>query len=239
MQHFIIVANGQFLVREIIQEAMRGKIIIALDGAADRLLKLGMLPHIIVGDFDSINKNTWGIREQHEPHIGTHGVKIIPSQDQNFTDLTKAIRYCDIQGAASITLVCATGQRLDHHESAVRALRAEYKKERPMMLHTEQQSLRFAKNETVFLQGRVGDKCGIVAFPAGSFSSQGLEYDVDHFALNFGFTESTCNALREPKASVQIQGEALLIMPPLLKAQRAFMQNTEVERLQLQLRDTQ
>jgi len=237
MTHFIIVANGQFQVREIIDEAIQDKIIIALDGAADRLARLSILPHIIVGDFDSIDKKAWAILETDEPHTGRDGVLIVPWKDQNLTDLTKAIRYCDAQQAASITLVCATGNRSDHHEGTVRALRAEYKKERPILLHTEQQTLRFAKDETAYLHGEIGDKCGIVALPAGSFSSQGLEYDVNNFVLEFGFAESTCNALRTQQAVVQVQGEALLIMPPMLRAQRYYMQKTEVERLQLQLRD--
>ncbi len=237
MKHYIIIANGQFLIREIIEEAIQDKIILALDGAADRLARLGILPHIILGDFDSINKQAWGIMEGDEPHTGTHGTHIIPSKDQNFTDLTKGIRYCDTQATASITLMCATGNRLDHHEGSVRALRAEYKKHRPIFLHTEQQTLRFAKDETICMRGEIGDKCGIVAAPAGTFSSTGLEYDVENFVLQFGYAESTCNALRAPQATVRVQGEALLIMPPVLNTQRDFMRKSEAERLRLQLRD--
>ena len=142
-------------------------------------------------------------------------------EDQNTTDLVKAIRYCDTQGAASITIVCATGGRMDHHEAALRALRTEYKAERPILIHTELQTLRFAKNETVTFEGQIGDKCGVLAYPQGMFSSQGLEYDVENFVLDFGFSESTCNSMRKPKATVSVTGEALLVMPGQLKGQRS------------------
>ncbi len=221
--HFIIVANGCFSVKEIIVEAVQDKIIVALDGAADKLARLGILPTIILGDFDS--------------YTGNIDATIVPKKNQNLTDLVKAIHYCDAQDALSITLICALGGRLDHHEAAMRSLRSEYKKARPMLLHSEQQTLRFAKDENVVLQGEIGDKCGIFAFPAGRFSSHGLLYDVQNYELNMGFSESVANTLRSPPATLSIAGEALIIMPPQLSSQRDYMNKTEVERLEMLLRD--
>ena len=56
MPDYAIIANGNFLVEEILVEAVKGKIIIALDGAADKLARLGLNPHLILGDFDSISE---------------------------------------------------------------------------------------------------------------------------------------------------------------------------------------
>jgi thiamine pyrophosphokinase len=246
-KHFIIVANGNFLVKEIITEAIQDKIIIALDAASDKLARMGIMPDIILGDFDNEDKthaHRWGIhttfqdlRDEDQPYQGNHGVTLVPGKNQNLTDLTKAIHYCDANGAESITLICALGGRMDHHEAALRSLRTEYKKNRPILLHTEQQTLRFAKNEAVQLSGEIGDKCGIFAFPSGSFSSQGLVYEVENYPLQFGFSESVGNSLKATHAAVTITGEALLIMPPQLAVQRAFLQKNERERLEMLLRD--
>jgi thiamine pyrophosphokinase len=248
MKHYIIIANGDFLAKDILLEAIQNKVIVALDGAADKLLHLGILPHILLGDFDthSISDPTyWGIQKtfadlnDHEaPYQGNHGVTLVPCKNQNLTDLNKAIHYCDQLGANSISIVCATGGRLDHHEAALRALRAEYRKDRLILLHTEQQTLRFAKNETISMSGEKGDKCGILAFPQGAFSSTGLEYDVVHYPLNFAFSESIANSLKMSTATLIISGEALLIMPPQLTSQRLFMQKTRRERLELLLRES-
>ena len=119
----------------------------------------------------------------------------------------------------------------------MRALRTEYKKERIILLHTEQQTLRYAKNEEVTFQGKIGDRCGIIAFPKGSFSSQGLRYDVTQMLLEFGFSDSTSNYLAQPRVLVAISGEALIVMPPQLSSQRDFMSKTEIERLEMLLRD--
>lgn len=246
MQNFILIANGVFLVKEIIEEAIQGKTIVALDGAVNKLTRLGIVPHVILGDFDSAHEMAthWGIKktfadltEEDQAYPGNHGVTIVPSKNQLFTDLTKAIHYCDAQNATSITIICATGGRLDHHESVIRSLRSQYKKNRPIILHTEQQTVMYAKDEQAIFKGEVGDKCGVLAFPKGKMSSLGLEYDVDQFELDFGYSENTSNSLKQPSATVSIEGEALLVMPPQLASQRVFMRLNEIERLQRQLRD--
>ena len=239
---FIIVANGDFLVKEIIQEAITNKVIIALDGAAKKCRCLHIKPHIILGDFDSLSsadKRIWGIHEklQAHPYPGLENTLIVPADNQDRTDLVKAIQYCDSQHAKRITIICASGGQLDHHEGAMRALRTEYRKDRPILLHTEQQTLCVAKNEAMTIQGNIGDRCGVIAFPHGAFSSQGLEYDVTDKVLEFGFSDSTCNALKQPRALITVSGEALIVMPPQLQSQRDFMNRSEVERLEMRLRD--
>ena len=111
------------------------------------------------------------------------------------------------------------------------SLRTQYKQDRPIFLHTEQQTLRYAKDETVVLTGKPGDKCGFIATYTGTISSKGLEYECK------AHSESVCNALVASSAEIEIKGGALVIAPPQLAAQRSFMKKTEEERLELLLRD--
>lgn len=247
MKEYLIVADGNFQVKEIILEAAQNKIIVALDAAADRLNRIGILPHIILGDFDSDSKSHtayWGIRETFMdmnedalPYTGRHGVTIVPRKNQNLTDLVKAIHYCDEQHADRITMICATGGRLDHHEAALRSLRSEYRKDRALILHTEQQTIGYACNETCIIKGESGDNCAILAFPDGRLTTRGLVYDVTDYKLEFGFSESYANSLKDRQATASITGEALLMHPPQLKSQRIFMALSETEQLQCLLRD--
>lgn len=229
---YLIVANGPFLPREILIEAALNRKIIALDGAATQLAKLGIKPHVILGDFDSIDdegKKLWGITatfseitNESKPYPGKNGVTIVPSKDQNLTDLTKAIRYCDQQGAKSIDIVCAVGtDRMDFTIGNIRTLRGEYRKERIIRLHTDTQTLIFVADNKTFIEGDIGDYCGIVSFPSASFTSQGLEYNGTNYLLKFGFTDSICNRLQQTRAEIIIQGEALIIHPGQLKSQKS------------------
>jgi thiamine pyrophosphokinase len=64
---------------------------IAVDGGSNRWLKfckdnnLDLLPDLITGDFDSIDKETLGLYQK-------AGVTIMPTPDQDATDFTKASR---------------------------------------------------------------------------------------------------------------------------------------------------
>lgn len=230
---FLIVANGPFLPQSIIHELAEGRTVVALDGACNKLAKIGILPQVILGDFDSINAHEallWGIKELHDeitetsqPYYGNHGIMIVPQKDQNYTDLEKAIKYCDLQGAISIDIICALGGRVDQTLSNLRVLRSLYKKDRSIHLHSETQTMIFACNESVEIHGKVGDYCGIVAFPEGSFTSQGLRYNGNAYQLRFGYSESTSNQLADSIAYVEVQGETLIIHPGRLKSQRAMM----------------
>jgi thiamine pyrophosphokinase len=246
-QDYIIVADGNFLVREIVNEAVKNRIIVALDAAADKLARIGITPHILLGDFDSDSETHaqyWGIHktfaelsDNETPYTGNFGVTIVPRKNQDLTDLVKAIHYCDEQHAGSITIICALGGRLDHQETALRSLRTQYKTDRQLLLHTEQQTICFARDEQIIIKGIPGDKCGILAYPEGMITTEGLEYDVDNYALTFGFSESIANSLKSSSAAITVSGEALLVMPPLLQSQREFMRKSEAEKLEMQLRD--
>lgn len=236
MKSFVIVANGPFLDPEIIREAIQNRCVIALDGAADKLLAINIKPNIILGDFDSIHPQTqvyWGIMqtcltmpEHAPPYTGHHDVLIVPAKDQSQTDLVKAIRYCDQQQAQDISIICATGGREDHHEASKLALQSEYRVNRPIVLHGEQQTLCWVENKTILLNGHIGDYCGFVAQGSGHGSSQGLVYACDRTPI------SLCNRLSHTQAEITIQGAALVIMPPQLVAQRKLLQVAETTLLQ-------
>ena len=229
---FLIVGNGPFLASDIIQEAAQDTQIIALDGACEKLARMGLMPHVILGDFDSISDEGcqyWGIKEtfhqideNSEAYIGYHEVKIVPAKDQLLTELMKAIRYCDENYAISIDLVCVTGGRTDQTISNFRVLRSMYKKDRPIFLHSERETITFAKNEQVFIRGNIGDYCGLFAFPAGNFFSRGLKYNGDHYPLDFAYSESASNQLADTIAYVDIEGEALIISPGQLASQQHY-----------------
>jgi thiamine pyrophosphokinase len=222
MSAYVIIANGDFLEKNLIQKICQNKIIIALDGAAQKLQALDLKPHVILGDFDSLDRATqkfWGITKnfaeldnQAKPYLGNDDVMIVPSLDQSLTDLVKAIRYCNTNHVSEISIICALGGRLDHEEVNKRALRLEYNPSRPITLYSATQLLRFIRNETVHIAGKVGEKIGIFGFPNARFSSKGLQYDSTNTLLDFGY-DSACNALKQPEASITIDGDALLILP--------------------------
>jgi thiamine pyrophosphokinase len=98
---------GAALLREALGYAPR---LVAADGGADRLLRLGHVPEIAIGDFDSISA---AARET----LGADRLHHIPEQDT--TDFDKALRSVT---APFVLGLGFTGARIDHGLAVLNAL---------------------------------------------------------------------------------------------------------------------
>ena len=212
---YLIIANGHKDLTEEITALMENRVTIAVDGAADFFLGLEHKPDIILGDFDSIqNNHQWGIQPSIlGPHEGYFGTTIIPAPDQTFTDLEKAIQYCDISGAEQIVIIHAFGGRLDHTLGNTRLLKKYYRKQRSIQLLSQQEIIEFFHNEDTTIMGKPGDQCALLGFPSGLITTNGLRFDVSDYQLSFAEQESICNQLNDEAADIKIQGEILVIKP--------------------------
>lgn len=227
---YLIVANGPFLSKSIIAEAAQEAHIIALDGAANMLVRLGIIPNIILGDFDSF---------QEEEVF--KDIEKITLPDQDFTDFQKALHYAK-QNATSIHVVCATGGRMDHEQAALKALQGEHSSHCPIYLHNECQTITFASNQTIKIMGKNHDHCGIFGMPVASMSVKngGLEYvDQKPYHLLLSQCSSSNRLIGDEGAIVEIMGHALIVNPPMLLAQRAFSAKSRVEQLTELLMESQ
>jgi thiamine pyrophosphokinase len=218
---WVIVADGPFVSSNQISKTIQGRQIMALDGAADHMKAEGIYPHIILGDFDNIKDvDFWGVKETFEqitnfsePYSGNFGVLIVPAKDQDYTDLEKGIIFCDQHEAKSIIILNAVGGRMDHTLGNIGLLRKHYKKERPLYIDTESQRIEFIRDGTTQIFGNIGDHCAVMGYPEAIMTTTGLTYNGQDYPLKLGMQESVCNTLAEPIATVEIQGEALVIHP--------------------------
>ena len=93
-----------------------GAVIIGVDGGAARLLDLGVTPHIVTGDFDSLTPADLS-------DFTVRGAIIVPTPDQNYTDFDKALGYVrETFPGATTRVFGAVGGRLDHTYSVLSAV---------------------------------------------------------------------------------------------------------------------
>ncbi|BEP29461.1 thiamine diphosphokinase [Helicovermis profundi] len=110
----IIVANGvignYLSVSKKISNYMdvKNAFVISVDGGIFHMDKLGLIPNIILGDFDSINDD----ESIFEKYSGADVIRYNSKKD--FTDTELAIRKALDLGAEKLYLVGCTGERLDH-----------------------------------------------------------------------------------------------------------------------------
>lgn len=103
-----IVGAGEFARERF--EPQETDYLIAADGGYAYLMQLGMKPHLVVGDFDSL-----GYEPEHD-HVVRHPVM------KDDTDLALACKMAVEKGFTELHIFGATGGRLDHTLAAMQLL---------------------------------------------------------------------------------------------------------------------
>lgn len=112
-----VVGSGAVDSAKIIMEYSKiSDLIICADGGARYLYRAGIKPHILVGDFDSIEPE---VRDFYRDS----GIEIIKfPAEKDYTDMELALNIAMEKGASRIFIAGATGSRLDHTISNVQLL---------------------------------------------------------------------------------------------------------------------
>ncbi|MBX2991002.1 MAG: thiamine diphosphokinase [Bacteroidetes bacterium] len=102
----LVICNGEPPGRKLVHElARRSNVIVAADGGANVARSLGIRPDVIIGDLDSVTRQT--VR-----YFPAAQLLHVPRQDN--TDLEKALDFLAEIKVRKAIIVAATGKRLDH-----------------------------------------------------------------------------------------------------------------------------
>ena len=98
-----VVLNGQIPSdKSLIQRISSSDYIIAVDGSANQLNKLNILPNVVIGDFDSIES------------FNDSNVELIEANDQSKTDFRKTLEWCIKKNISHISIFGISGKSEDH-----------------------------------------------------------------------------------------------------------------------------
>jgi thiamine pyrophosphokinase len=101
--NILILCNGRAPSDPLLEEALQqADFFIAADGGANIARSLGHRPDVVIGDLDSYQKKE------------ADSFKIIHKPSQYANDLEKALQLAHTKEASSVTVLGATGLRLDH-----------------------------------------------------------------------------------------------------------------------------
>ncbi|MDD3049530.1 MAG: thiamine diphosphokinase [Candidatus Cloacimonetes bacterium] len=109
----LIIANGEHSARlkEMI-EKYPDSILVAVDGGFDQCLENGINPDYLTGDFDSVPKQS----------EFSDNTVIIPTPDQNYTDLEKSLQFIRTINPGTVRILSAVGKRTDHTFNSISLL---------------------------------------------------------------------------------------------------------------------
>jgi thiamine pyrophosphokinase len=205
----VVVAHGDVAPpdREL---AAGAELVIAADGGAFALERWGIIPHVIVGDLDSLGAERAAALEERGATI----VRFPVAKDAS--DLELAMRYAIEHGADDILLLgILGGARIDHALVNVTLLAdPAYRAVGVRAVYDDTQLRAVHSGESLALRGPVGSTVTLVPVhgDARGVTTQGLRYPLTSGALPFGTSLGLSNVVATLPARVSVDQGALLVI---------------------------
>ena len=98
-----VILNGQMPTDyAIINQITNSDYIIAVDGSANKLFDLEIIPDVIIGDLDSLQ------------NINNKNIELVKTPNQNKTDFRKTLEWCIEKNILNISIFGISGESEDH-----------------------------------------------------------------------------------------------------------------------------
>jgi thiamine pyrophosphokinase len=199
-QRAIIFANGPLPdLAAARRTLMAGDRLIAADGGLRHLRALGLTPHLLVGDLDSVTPAEVAAAQAAGAQIERHPAR------KDETDLELALRRACADGAQDVLIFGALGGRWDQTLANLLLLaHPAYRAVRLRLLDGAQQ-IYLVRGQAV-IEGQPGDTVSLVALSddAHGVTTIGLEYPLTGGTLPFGGTLGISNVLLGAEATVTV-----------------------------------
>lgn len=204
----IIIANGDLEYTSDICRLIRdAQLIISADGGARHLRVLNILPHILIGDFDSISPADKQFFKKKQ-------IKTLafPSR-KNHTDSELCVSWALENNATDITLLGVTGTRLDHTLSNIFLLKTLSQQNIPARIINKNNEIHIVTS-FLELKGQPKDFLSIIPVTekATGITLKGLEYPLVNATLEMGSCLGISNSFTGRVASVSIREGVLIVI---------------------------
>ncbi len=98
-----VILNGQMPTDDtIINQITNSDYIIAVDGSANKLFDIEIIPDVIIGDLDSLQNNN------------NKNIELVKTPNQNKTDFRKTLEWCIEKNILNISIFGISGESEDH-----------------------------------------------------------------------------------------------------------------------------
>lgn len=194
----LLIAAGNPPEKDLIKEtASKVDIVVCADGGLKYTLDSGIVPDIVMGDFDSLPEEYFGkINSEVE-------VKKFPPE-KDFTDTEIALKKMIDRGCTDITILGAIGTRMDHVLGNFFTLIEVHKEGatgRILDSHNEVEYLTLGKAKV----NKGGFKyISIIPLEETMVSTKGFKYEVKALTIKPGMTIGISNELLDEEGEIEI-----------------------------------
>lgn len=203
----LILTNGEYGDYGFCKKAKTYDRIICADGGMRHAKKLGLVPDLILGDFDSGSEEDLAFFKEQGVMIETFNA------EKDETDTELAVRRALEMGATELTLYGGIGSRLDHTLANVHLLyKLLTKSVKGKIVHP--QNTVYLINSSFEIKGNPGDLISLIPFAgdAKGVSTKKLAYPLYRATLTVGSTLGVSNYMLSDSAKVSVEEGMLLVI---------------------------
>jgi thiamine pyrophosphokinase len=208
MKRALILANGYPPSKRLFRKYLASADwFICADGGANIAVRFGCAPNLIIGDFDSVRKETLRVFSN---------VEIKKLKDQNSTDLEKALTASIRKKCTEIVVLGATGGRLDHAIGNLSALAKFSRKTTIKFIDDTGEYIPVGHTLEITLP--VGTSISLLPLSrCNGIVTRGLKWNLNNESLQFGIRESTSNSVVSSQVTIKVRSGYLIafVMNPL------------------------
>lgn len=206
-QGLTLVGGAPVPRRDLTLALRRAPGIVAVDGGADAVLRAGLRPRAVIGDFDSISPAARAALDPATLH---------PLAEQETTDFDKALRSV---AAPFVLGVGFQGARIDHGLAVLNGL----------VRHRDRACLILGPADVMFhapprltLRLRPGDRLSLFPLAPVTGQSRGLVWPIDGLRLAPDGMIGTSNRVEAAKVELSVDGPGLLVILPRARLDAAL-----------------
>ena len=193
--------------------AEKADLVVAADGGSRHALALGITPHVVVGDLDSLEPSL-------RAKLAEAGTRFLPyPSEKDETDLELALLYAVEQGAEEVLVLGALGRRIDQTLANLLLLAHPALAGVSVRVIAGQQEV-FLIHDEALIEGRPGDTVSLI--PSGGdvygVTAEGLKWPLADETLRFGPARGVSNLLLGREARVRVR-EGFLLCVVIHKSQ--------------------
>jgi thiamine pyrophosphokinase len=204
----VIIAHGDLGDGKVaIRECKEANYIICADGGAEHAYSLNILPHFILGDFDSVSEKVLS-------YFKSRSVEIIKyPREKDYTDTEICIQKAIDLGSSEICILAGVGSRIDHNLGNIGLLHIIKRNGIRGYIASDKCYIYLCSDE-IEIVGNKGDVVSIFAYDGDvkGITLKGLKYLLNDANLEFGRPLGISNEMVENKCSIKVKSGELLVI---------------------------
>ena len=208
--HILLLANGELkrgVMLDRLLHSLESTRVICADGGALHARALGLRPHTIIGDLDSLTA------EQVAEFEAAGAVIIQHPAEKNETDLELALYHCRHIDAKTVNILGGLGGRFDQTLANIFLLMLPALRDIHIEVVDGDQKIKLLRPGTHDILARSGDMISLIPLSAAEdISTRDLQYPLKGETLRFGRTRGISNVVVGNRPAIRFKHGLLLLV---------------------------